>query len=187
MKPDQTKEKYVAFLRGINVGGHRKVPMATLRNELTQMGFENVISILNSGNVIFDAKTDDLDQLEQRIMTHLENYFGFPIPTIVRKAATIQQLFQENPFKDIDLTKDIRLYISFLKTESNVDLKLPWTSADKSYTILQKKGKNILSVLDLSIAGTPKAMEALEKNFGKGITTRNWKTILRIEGKITTK
>ena len=47
------KEKYVGFLRGINVGGHHKVPMAELSKELKKLNFENVVTLLNSGNVVF--------------------------------------------------------------------------------------------------------------------------------------
>ena len=62
---------------------------------------------------------------------------------------------------------------------------MPWSSPDNSFHILEKRGKDILSVLDLSKSKTPKAMEILEKTYGKSnITTRNWKTILRIEKKL---
>jgi len=79
------KEKYVAFLRGINVGGHHKVPMADLRKELEKLGFENVETLLNSANIIFEAISDYEENLEKKISAHLEKSFGFPIPTIVRK------------------------------------------------------------------------------------------------------
>lgn len=178
------KEKYVAFLRGINVGGHHKVPMAELREVLGKRGLENVITILNSGNVIFDAVSSSVKVLEKMISESLENTFGFPIPTIIRKAATISQLVDDAPFENIAITKDIRLYISFLKENSLTDLKLPYESADNSFRIIEKKENAILSILDLSVGKTPKAMSMLEKSFGKDITTRNWKTIERIIKKL---
>ena len=158
--------------------------MADLRKELAILGFENIITILNSGNIIFDAKADTIENLETIVSTHLEKHFGFPIPTIVRKAKTIITLFSDNPFEGIERTKEIRLYVSFLKKDRASNLELPWSSADESYKIIKKRDKNILSVLDLSISKTPKAMEALEKQFGKGITTRNWNTIERIDKKM---
>lgn len=176
--------KYVAFLRGINVGGHHKVPMAELRAEMGKLKCENVITILNSGNAIFEADTEDVDALEAKLSDHLGKAFGFPIPTIVRRVALIEEFLKEDPFKDIEVTKDIRLYISFLGEDAEAEFDLPWASEDGSFRILGKKGKNILSVLDLSKSKTPKAMEVLEKSYGKGITTRNWKTILRIEKKL---
>ncbi len=177
------KEKYVAFLRGINVGGHHKVPMADLRKEIEKLGFENVTTLLNSGNIIFEAISDNEETLEKKISAHLEKSFGFPIPTVIRKSEMIYELLKSNPFKDVKLTKDIRLYISFLQENVQTKLKLPWTSSDNSYKIIGKIGKNILSVLDISISKTPKAMEDLERYFGKNITTRNWNTIKRIEKK----
>lgn len=175
------RERYIAFLRGINVGGHHKVPMPELRIELEKLGFENTVTILNSGNVIFGAAKDDSENLEKTISGQLEKSFGFPIPTMVRSSEMICELLNADPFKDIKVTKDIRLYVSFLRENIETNLKLPWSSADNSYRILSKENKTILSVLDLSISKTIKAMETLEKNFGKDITTRNWNTLERIE------
>jgi len=179
------KQKYIAFLRGINVGGHHKVPMADLRNELEQLGFENVITILNSGNVIFEAKKVAIEKLEKKITTHIEKHFGFPIPTIIRSEEMIRGLLVADPFQDFELTKERRFYISFLKSDVAVDLKFPWASEDESFRMIDKNESHVISLLDLSKAKTPKAMEALEKQFGKtNITTRNWKTILRMEKKL---
>ncbi|MEX0289587.1 MAG: hypothetical protein AB3N14_10805, partial [Flavobacteriaceae bacterium] len=64
-------------------------------------------------------------------------------------------------------------------------MSLTWDSEDGAYRILEHQNKNILSVLDLSVSQTPKAMEILEKAYGKQqITTRNWKTIERIVKKL---
>ena len=186
MKSKKVNEIYVAFLRGINVGGHHKVPMADLRKELEKLDFENVETLLNSGNIIFEAIDDNEENLEKKISLHLEKSFGFPVPSIVRKCEMISELLNNNPFKDVKLTKDIRLYVSFLQEDVQTKLKLPWTSSDNSYKIIGKIEKNILSVLDMSISKTPKAMEELERYFGKNITTRNWNTIKRIEKKLRT-
>ena len=85
MKSKKVNEIYVAFLRGINVGGHHKVPMADLRKELEKLDFENVETLLNSGNIIFEAIDDNEENLEKKISLHLEKSFGFPVPSIVRK------------------------------------------------------------------------------------------------------
>ena len=177
-------EKYVAFLRGINVGGHHKVPMAELRKELESIGFENVVTLLNSGNIIFESINDNIENLEKIISEHLEKSFGFPIPTLIRKSKIIYELSNNNPFRDIKLTKDIRLYVSFLRKNNTTKFKIPYESQDKSYKIIGISDKIILSILDLSISKTPKAMSVLDKYFGKDITTRNWNTIERIVKKL---
>lgn len=184
MNSEKITEKYIAFLRGINVGGHHKVPMANLHKVFENIGFQNIITLLNSGNIIFNTISQDNEELEELISSNLEKIFGFPIPTIVRKSQTIYQLYIDAPFKDVIITNDIRLYISFLKKNNESDIELPWVSADKSYKIIESKNKIILSILDVSISKTPKAMIALEKSFGKDITTRNWKTIERIYKKL---
>ncbi|MCE7995606.1 MAG: DUF1697 domain-containing protein [Roseivirga sp.] len=184
MSPESTTERYIVFLRGINVGGHKKVPMAELKKMLAGMGYENVVTLLNSGNVIFDTDPDTEQNLERRISDQLEQTFGFPVPVLIRTAEAIQQLFDTDPFKDIELHKDIRLYVSFLKEDKRLGLDFPWSSDDGSFRILSDDNRSIISVLDLSISGTPQAMEFLEKQYGKDITTRNWKTINRIVAKL---
>jgi len=177
-------KKYVAFLRGINVGGHHIVPMAELQNELINLGFKNVLTILNSGNVIFDTTPDKTENLEKTISLKLEETFGFTIPTMIREAEIIRELFSNNPFQILKITADTRLYVSFVRENNNPNLKLPWNSADHSFKIIARWENIITSVLDLSVSKTPKAMEALANFFGKDITTRNWKTIERIVGKL---
>ncbi len=182
----KVKEKYVAFLRGINVGGHHKVPMVELCTEMEKLNFEKVITLLNSGNIIFDAIADDSEKLEKTISEHLEKVFGFPIPTILRKSEMFYELLDNDPFKDVILTKDIRLYVSFMRKDAEIDLPLPWTNDDNSFKIIDIFDKTIISVLDLSVSKIPKGMEALERSFGTDITTRNWNTIKRIEKKLET-
>ncbi|MGC9354122.1 MAG: DUF1697 domain-containing protein [Mariniphaga sp.] len=179
------EQTYVAFLRGINVGGHHKVPMATLRTEMERMGFKKIKTILNSGNIIFTGTPKEESGLEVDIALHLEKVFGFSIPVRVRNAGEILALTAANPFRGIEVTRALRLYISFLKKVPENKLTLPWISEDKSFRILEIRGKEICSVLDVSVAKTPKAMEVLEQFFGGDITTRNWNTLTRIAGKLT--
>ena len=184
MNTEKVAERYIAFLRGINVGGHHKIPMTNLCKVFEKLGCKNVLTILNTGNIIFDSFSEDLEDLEKMISEKLENTFGFQVPTIIRKSKTIVQLFKDTPFQDVLLTKDIRLYVSFLKNETRSDVVLPWISPDHSYKIMEKKDRIILSILDLSISKTPITMKAFENFFGKDNTTRNWKTIERIVRKL---
>lgn len=172
--------KLVGFLRGINVGGHHKLPMAELKSLLTNLGCENVNTILNSGNIVFETKKKDIAGLERMIETALNENFGFPVPTILIPHEQINELVNEDPFASVEIHKNIRLYVSFLKEPSTIKLKLPYISKDKSYKIIDSKNKIIISVLDITTSNTPKGMEDLEKLFGKNITTRNWNTIQKL-------
>ncbi len=168
------------FLRGINVGGHHKVPMAELRNKLTEIGCLNVRTLLNTGNFVFDTNQTNIQDLENKMEEYLSNSFGFPIPAIIRTRKEISDLVAENPFEKIEVHKDIRLYVSFLKDAPKAELTIPYVSDDKTYQIISVKEKIILSVLDLSTTNTPKGMDVLEKLYGKNITTRNWNTVKKV-------
>lgn len=97
--------QYVALLRGINVGGHHKIPMADLRLELEKLNFENVVTFLNSGNILFETTEGDL---ENKISQSLDRRFGFAVPVIVKKAETIGNLFKNDPFQHIRASKEHR-------------------------------------------------------------------------------
>jgi uncharacterized protein (DUF1697 family) len=92
----------------------------------------------------------------------------------------ISELVNDDPFASVEIHKNIRLYVSFLKEPSTTKLKLPYISNDKAFTIIGVSDKFIVSVLDITTSNTPKGMEDLEKLFGKNITTRNWNTIVKI-------
>ena len=180
MKQRTEKHRYVALLRGINVGGHHKVPMATLKDAFEAMGFKSVKTFLNSGNVVFETDKVCDKGIEVEIATELAAVFGFPIPVLVRKSGAIQKIIEMDPFGEVQVQKDIRLYVTFLKEGPQEKFSLPWTSPDGSFKILEAAEGMICSVLDVSLSKTPDAMKILEKAYGRNITTRNWNTILKL-------
>lgn len=185
MKNTSTPHKtYIALLRGINVGGHHKVPMVQLRLEMEKLGYTEVTTLLNSGNVIFEADSEDGAEIQDNISSHISTVFGFHIPTKVIKAERIMKLTAENPFVNEELNKSIRFYVTFLNKDNENSVPLPWQSKDGSVRIIYGKEGIVCSVLDLSVSNTPKAMGELEKFYGKQITTRNWNTIIRIGKKL---
>ena len=169
--------KYVALLRGINVGGNKKVPMSDLKRTFESIGFENVKTLLNSGNVIFEGSGTNAETLE----TKLASQFEFDIPVILRTAEEIQKLVDSNPFKEIEVTPDTRLYITFLKDKPESKLKTPYEPPGKNFKILKITNDEVISILTISPAfKTTEAMGFLEKEFGKKITTRNWNTVVKL-------
>ncbi|UJH91717.1 DUF1697 domain-containing protein [Antarcticibacterium sp. 1MA-6-2] len=184
MKSSQINYTYIAFLRGINVGGHHKIAMAELKKELEGIGMKNVHTLLNSGNVIFYSESVGVEKLEEKITEHLKTTYGFAVPVIITTAEEIRKLYTFAPFQDIAITKDIRLYVSFLKKNRDPLPDLPWTTPDESFSIINQVGKAVFSVLDVSASKTTNAMKFLEDFFGKDITTRNWNTVERILKKI---
>lgn len=172
---------YVAFLRGINVGGNKKVAMADLKKMMEKMQYKNIRTLLNSGNVVFDAPSTPLKKLNATLEAQFEKTFGFTSAFVVRPMTEIRKLITLDPFKKITVTKDIRLYVSFLPDTPKSSLKIPYVSPAKDFQILAVTEGEICSVLDLSKgSGTVDAMAVLEKEFGKNMTTRNWNTVLKL-------
>ena len=148
------------------------------------LGFKNVITILNSGNLLFDFKAVIKEKLEDNLENYLAKTYGFEIPVLIRNKREVKNLIDNNPFEKVEVIKDTRLYVSLSKKKLPVKMQLPWTSDDKSFIILHQEDKELYSVLNLAITKTPKGMETLEKVYGKDLTTRNWNTIIRIENRI---
>ncbi|MCH7525008.1 MAG: DUF1697 domain-containing protein, partial [Bacteroidetes bacterium] len=91
---------YIALLRGINVGGHKKVPMAELRELLSNSGFENVQTYIQSGNVILDSSEDSTQNIEDIIQKTIIAHFGFDVSIIVKSPKDLQRIFDACPFSE---------------------------------------------------------------------------------------
>lgn len=89
--------KYIALLRGINVGGNNKVAMAELRRCYEALGFTGVSTYINSGNVIFEAPAADVAKLVARCETAMEQQFGFRIICSIITAAELLQALAQAP------------------------------------------------------------------------------------------
>ena len=91
--------KYIALLRGINVSGHKKIPMAELRALLTDSGLENVQTYIQTGNVIFDAAASP-EILKNQIEVAIKNHFGFDVSVLVITPKVLRQIFDDCPFSE---------------------------------------------------------------------------------------
>lgn len=89
--------QYVALLRGINVGGNCKVEMSRLKNVFENLGFENVSTYINSGNVIFESSEKNVKALTEQIEKAIERTFGFAVKTLLRDKDNILRLAKEIP------------------------------------------------------------------------------------------
>lgn len=174
-------QRYICLLRGINVGGHNKIKMAELRKMFEGLGFENVKTVLATGNIGFDAPASkNIEDLGKQIHDEILRVFELDISVIMRVRDDIQQLVDSDPFADVEMTEDTRIYVSFLGDDSNKhNLKIPYSDPDGSFTIVAIKNGAACGARDANIK-TVDYMSFLEKEFGKNITTRNWNTVLKI-------
>jgi uncharacterized protein (DUF1697 family) len=172
---------YVAFLRGINVGGHKTVPMEKLKKAFESLRFKNVQTLLASGNIVFEAPLTSTAGLEKKIEKMLMSVFGHEISVLVRTIEELNRLNESQPFKEIDVTPQTRLYVTFLLEKVKSSLIIPYVSPDKNFRILHASAREVCSALLLSpTSRTVDLMGIIEKEFGHNVTTRNWNTITRI-------
>lgn len=173
--------KFVALLLGINVGGNRKVPMGDLRKLFEKLKFTNVKTLLNSGNVVFESSESNKENLREKIEKALMSTCGFEVFVIVLSHKEIQKLVDEDPFKNIKITPNTRLYVTFLSEKPTTNLKISYESPKQDFKIIRVTDNAVISVLELSEKDkTTDAMKVLNKICGKKITTRNWNTVKKI-------
>lgn len=172
---------YIAFLLGVNIG-KRQVKMELLRSVMEKAGYRNVCTLIASGNLIFDTNQTDKEKLRLALEILFQETFGFEIPTILRTKEQIARLVLADPFKKISVSSETRLYVTFMgDTQKETNLKLPYESPNKDFRILERRDDAICSVLTLSNGrGSVDAMNILEKEYGKNVTTRNWNTIEKL-------
>ena len=170
----------VAFLRGFNVGGHKKIAMAVLKLAFESMGFRNVRTVLASGNVVFEAPGKD-PHLDLTISGGLEKAFGFSVPVILRTVRELRGIVASEPFKGAPSGPNVRFYVTFLAQKKPVLSGLRPPSSVKGVSVVRVSPGEIFSVVTLSPnVGTPDLMAFLEMAVEKEVTTRNWQTVIRL-------
>jgi len=171
---------YIAFLRGINVGGHKLIKMADLRQSLEMMGLRNVQTYIQSGNILFESEKE-ASQLAQRIEQQIQTTFGFFVPVMLRTSVEFEQIMENCPFNFDALLENESIHISLL---SEVPTQKEMTHLDKFQNDVEKyriEGKEIYLFLSQSIRDSKLAIQ-LQK-VGVSSTSRNWKTIIKLATK----
>lgn len=171
--------EYVALLRGIGPS-NPNMRNEKLRGVFRNLGFQNVQTVISSGNVLFESPSRNVKALEAAIEEAIKGQLGFTSTTIIRSHQQLRRLEGNNPFAGIEDTPTSRLNVTFLKEKRKTNLRFPYHVEEKGYSVVGMHGREVCSLVDLTGATTPDLMAWLEKQFGKAITTRTWKTVGRI-------
>jgi len=112
-------QEKLAILRGINVGGKRKILMADLKSLCEKLEWEEVRSYIQSGNIIFKSNKENL-QLEEELSSQILDHYGFEVPVIVRSKEELYNAINKNPF--YNEAADVNsLHLTFLKEKPEAD------------------------------------------------------------------
>lgn len=112
---------YVSLLRGINVGGNKKIKMADLRTLYQELGFEDVDSLLQSGNVVFKSTLQDISQIAEKIEEAIESQYGFHSDLFILTMDAFISAHQANPFSDKDTYDPKKVLVAFLSEIPSVE------------------------------------------------------------------
>ncbi len=167
---------YISILRGINVSGQRIIKMEALRALYAELGFENVQSLIQSGNVIFKHGGAKRAVLEHQIATGIQREFGFEVPVMVMEIEALKNIVENNPFSK-DNQKNINyLHVTFLSAEpekGKFDKMMEATYQDDEIRLIDG---TIYLYCPNGYGKTRLNNGFLESKLGVTATTRNWKT-----------
>lgn len=175
---------FIALLRGINVGGNKRVPMSDLRALCNELGWSNAQTYIQSGNLIFSASGKSA-ALETQLQNAIENYFGFLVPVIIRAATDWPAYVKNNPFLDI-CKKDPHLVMLCLskaapKSEALNELRERATSGER----IEHIGDALWIYFAGGVARSKLSPALLDRLVGSSVTARNWLTVLKLQELVT--
>jgi uncharacterized protein (DUF1697 family) len=171
---------HVALLRGINVGGNKLLAMAELRALWERLGFEDVSTLLQSGNVVFQSEGKTTEAMESLLEVAIEKRFGHAVTCLVRNRAELKKVIARNPFPKEAEQDPGHLLIMFLKRDPKKSDVEALRSAIKGPEMLSAWGKQLYIVYPAGV-GTSKLTNGLiERKLGMSGTARNWNTVRKL-------
>jgi uncharacterized protein (DUF1697 family) len=171
--------RYVALLRGINVTGNKMIKMEELRAVFEALGFKNVTSYINSGNLAFDTRSSSESGLIAKIEKGIEDCFSMSVQVMVRPQGDINDILANNPFKG-EYASHKEMHVMFLKE------KMPRDKQELVLTALPEKercvfrGREIYCHLPMGVAESVLGRGLVEKKAKIPVTARNWRTVEKL-------
>ncbi|WP_189487909.1 DUF1697 domain-containing protein [Asticcacaulis endophyticus] len=170
-------QTFVILFRGINVGGHKKMPMKTLKTALESLGYTDVETYIQSGNVVLKS-SDRLAKIETDVTDVVKETFGFECGIHVLSRDDFSAIITANPFKEAtQIPKSLHVYC----------LKSPAINPDHEVLGAFKKEDEAYALTDLAFylhtpsgLGTSKLAEKIEKALKVTATARNWNTVMAL-------
>ena len=176
-------QRYVAFLRAINVGGHI-VKMDHLRKLFEALRFANVETFIASGNVIFDCGAADGSKLERQIEAHLQKSLGYPVATFLRTPEELQGISRARPFPASRRTDDSTLYVGFLGQAPAASECARVASLSTAIDDLVIVGREVHWLCQKNMGESRINYALLEKTLATQATFRNVNTVNRLVAKL---
>ncbi len=171
-------QRYVALLRGVNVGGRNRLPMADLRDIFTAAGCSAVRTYIQSGNVVFDAEGDLAERAPGIVTEAIRRRFGYETVVVVRSREEVLQVVASNPF---DTSGDPRfLQVAFLEHAPDPEAVSRLDPRRSPPDALAVRGRNVYLHYPNGVARSKLTNEYLAAQLQTSSTMRNWRTVLKL-------
>lgn len=173
------EERRVALLRAVNVGG-RKVPMAQLRQIAEDLGWHDVATYIQSGNLVFTA-TGTRGELEAKLAAALEAAFGFEVPVLVRGASEWSSIVAANPLQEAAEADPRRLMLALAQEPIAGNCLETLREVAGDVERVERAGEAIWIHFREGSARSRITPKVLDRAAGSPVTTRNWRTVVRLD------
>jgi uncharacterized protein (DUF1697 family) len=170
---------YIAFLRAVNVGG-RVVKMERLRELFTELGLSNVRTYIQTGNVFFTSDTKDRAKLGAEIEAHLQKSLGFEVATMLRTVSEVEHALSLEPFKDVEMTDEVRLCVAFISEPLPHEAQIPYVSPKGDFEVRSATEGEVFIVAYHAAGKAANPGAFLEKTYRVKATVRFWGTTEKI-------
>lgn len=171
--------RFVALLRGINVGGHNKVPMSELRSLCAEIGWSNVETYIQSGNVVFSSPAAPA-ALEGVIERSIERRFGHSITVVVRAASRWPGYIDGNPFPDASSTEPNAVMLALSKLPPRPDAVPLLRERAVNGEHVAQVGEALWIHFSGGVARSKLSPALFDRLVGSPVTMRNWRTVLKL-------
>ena len=173
--------KKIAILRGINVGGKRKILMQDLKMLFKDLGFKNIETYIQSGNVFFESDVNQSEiEISEKIEQAILKKYEFEVPVIVRSTKDLEMVVKNNPFHRGNKTDINQLHLTFLKespSRENYEKAESFNYEPDRFVI---QGKHVFVYCEGKYHQTKINNNFFENKLKATATTRNWKTVLKL-------
>ena len=171
---------YIALLRGVNVGGKKKVAMGDLHEMLAGLGYLEPRTLLQSGNLVFKAESGDGAKVEAALETAARERLGFVTDFLVRNGREWKRLVEANPFPSEARSDPAHLVVVFLRKAPSADEVRTLEGSVSGPEVMRAEGKQLYAVYSAGIGTSRLTLPVIEKALGTRGTGRNWNTVTKL-------
>lgn len=175
----QSPSRWIALLRGINVGGHNKIPMAELRSMCAGLGWQNVATYIQSGNILFSAE-GSTSALEKQLAGAIAEHFGHRVSVILRPAAAWPLYIELNPFPAASASEPNRVMLGLAEKPLAADAAEKLGEYAASGESIAQRTDSLWIHYASGQARSKITPALLDRLAGSPVTTRNWRTVLKV-------